>query len=183
MTMRFFAAIGVLAICLCAAAAVYLYGGFYSVAASEPHSGFIAWSLEHIRDASVARHVDAGLTGSLDDPALIKKGAHEFVEEGCVDCHGGPGVEPEKFATGMRPEPPELAEHAHHLDAAETVWIIRHGIKMTGMPAFGGHTDADEQRALVAFVLHIKSVPPAEFRTIKQQTAQKGGEEPKDAGQ
>jgi mono/diheme cytochrome c family protein len=181
--MRILAAIGVLAILACAAAAAFFYGGFYNVAASEPHNGFIAWSLEHIRDASIAQHAGEAPGGKFDDPALVKKGAHEFVEEGCVDCHGGPGIEPEKFAKGMRPEPPDL-DQSGDLSPAEVHWIVVHGIKMTGMPAFGGHTDAGEQRALVAFVKNIKSFPPAEFKAIKQRMAQsEGGEAGQAAGE
>ncbi len=186
--MRILAAIGVLAILASAAAAAYFYGGFYDVAASAPDNGFIDWSLKTVRGSSIERHAGEAPSGKLDDPALIAKGAHEFVEEGCVDCHGGPGVEPKKFAKGMNPKPPELAEHEHHghehgPEAAEVAWVIKHGIKMTGMPAFGGHTDADEQRALVAFVTHMHDFPPAAFKAIKQKKTQTGGEAGETAGE
>ena len=172
--MRVLAGIGVLAICSCAALAIYLFGGFYSVAASQPHFDVVAWAVEHIREASIENHLvpSAMPARALKEPSVVQKGAHEFVEEGCVGCHGGPGVQPEKFAKGMRPKPPDLARSTADASPAEVYWIVKHGIKMTGMPAFGGHVDEDELRALVSFVKNMRSFPPADFETLARQQRQ-----------
>ena len=176
--MRFFAAIGALAICLCVALVAYLLGGFYDVAASQKHFDIVAWSLHHISEASIERHSGDSNKATLatSETSLIQKGAHEFVEEGCIDCHGGPGVEPDKFSRGMRPHPPDLGHVAAHADASEIYWVVKHGIKMTGMPAFGGHIDQDELRAIVAFVKGIKKYSTSEFRDLTKKTGQEPAE-------
>ena len=171
--MRVFAVVGAVAVCLCLALAVYLFGGFYSVAAGQKHFDMVAWSLHHISEASIERHSGASSLPPLStsEPSLIQKGAREFVEEGCVGCHGGPGVKPEKFSEGMRPEPPDLGHVAKHADTSEIYWIVKHGIKMTGMPAFGDHADENELRAIAEFVKNIKTYSTSEFRGIANRSA------------
>ena len=53
--MRLLAVIGALATIVAIAAAVYFFGGFYSVAATEEIAP-VAWVLVHVRQASVDRH-------------------------------------------------------------------------------------------------------------------------------
>jgi hypothetical protein len=62
-------------------------------------------SLVHVRKASIARHAIDQPTGLLDDPAMVKEGARAYFHRGCVDCHGGPGVEPADFAAGLNRSP------------------------------------------------------------------------------
>jgi mono/diheme cytochrome c family protein len=60
----------------------------------------------------------------------------------CVGCHGAPGKDPSEIGNGLRPRPPDLAKAALQLDKGELFWIVKNGIKMAGMPAFGAtHRD------------------------------------------
>jgi mono/diheme cytochrome c family protein len=164
--MRFLAAIGVLAICVAIAGAVYFFGGFYNVAASEGGNPLIEWAVVSVREASLDRHFHAPPPPAwFSDPKTVAAGAHEFVEEGCVRCHGGPGVKPDKFAQGMEPKPPDLKEVGEDDEPAHIFWVIKTGIRMTGMPAFGGHAGDDEIWRAVAFIKHIKDVSPEDFKT------------------
>src|SRR5690349_2166631 len=98
--MRILTAIGVLAIIGAVAAAVYFFGGFYSVAATTPDFGIVAWAIENVRDASINRHAVEMPPMPLDDSALVQAGARAFAERGCVNCHGAPGVKWAKFSEG-----------------------------------------------------------------------------------
>ena len=98
--MRFLAVIGALAIIVVIGAAVFFFGGFDNVAASEQDNAAVAWALQHVREASIDRHGSAAPSGSLDDAAIIRSGAHAFLERGCVNCHGGPGVTWANFSEG-----------------------------------------------------------------------------------
>ncbi|HEX7198440.1 MAG TPA: hypothetical protein VF213_03145, partial [Dongiaceae bacterium] len=104
--MRILAVIGALAIIVAIAAAVFFFGGFYSIAATEQDPGPVAWALVHVRQAAIDRHATDTPPGSLDDPATIRAGAHAFAERGCVYCHGGPGAQWAKFSEGLNPGPP-----------------------------------------------------------------------------
>ncbi len=163
--MRLLAFIGFIAIVAAIAAAAYLFGGFYNVAANERSPGFIDQAIEQIREASIARHAGATPPISLDDAANIQAGARAFAARGCVICHSGPGVQRDLFArNGMNPGPPGMRRAAEE-EPSEIFWIVRNGIRMTAMPSFGrvGVKD-DEIWQIVAFVKKYTTVSPAEYK-------------------
>ncbi len=61
----------------------------------------------------------------------------------CAGCHLGPGVDPTAIHVGIKPQPPRLKEHIEHHAPGNLFWIIKHGIKMSGMPALGLSLDDD----------------------------------------
>src|SRR3990167_5685349 len=72
--MRFLSFIGVLAIVVGVAAAVYFFGGFYTVAATQPDHVVVDWALKTVRTASVSRHATERVPATLDDPAVGQAG-------------------------------------------------------------------------------------------------------------
>jgi mono/diheme cytochrome c family protein len=169
--MRFLAFIGALGIIVAIAAAVFFFGGFYSIAATEPDPGPVAWALVHVRTASIAHHAADTPPASLNDPATIRAGAHAFAERGCVNCHGGPGAQWQKFSEGLNPDPPDLKDVVGDLQPSELFWVVKNGIKMTGMPSFGsiGVPDA-EIWSIVAFLKKLPTVSEADFKTWSTTT-------------
>ena len=163
--MRILALVGVLAIVVGIAAAIFFFGGFYSVAATQPDSAPVAWALIHVREASIDRHATETPPTSLDDAAAVHAGARAFAERGCVACHGGPGAHWAKFSEGLNPDPPDLKKVVEHTEPRELFWVIKNGIKMTGMPSFGkaGVPDA-EIWSIVAFLKKLPTVSDADFR-------------------
>jgi len=164
--MRILAVIGALAILLAIAIAFFFFGGFYSVAAREEDPGVVNWVLVKVRTASIDRHAIEQPPISLDDPAVVQAGARSFATRGCLNCHGGPGVEWAKFTEGMRPYPPDLKDVAKEREAPQLFWVIKNGIRMTGMPSFGsiGVPDA-EIWTIAAFVKKLPKVSEADFKT------------------
>jgi len=64
--------------------------------------------------------------------------------------------------TGLYPQPPNLAEDGID-NPGEAFWIIKHGIKMSAMPAWGKtHTDA-QLWAVVAFLDKLPKMTPAQY--------------------
>lgn len=164
--MRFLAVIGVLAILAIIFAAVFLFGGYYDVAASAKNPALVEWALVHIRQASVARHARATPPSSLDQVAVIQAGARAFHQRGCTTCHGAPGVQRAKFAHGMEPGAPDLAKHVvPYLQPAELFWAIKNGINMTAMPSFGAIGVADREIwSIVAFLRKLPLVSAADYK-------------------
>jgi mono/diheme cytochrome c family protein len=164
--MRFLAVIGALAIVVAIAGAVFFFGGFFNIAATEQDSAPVAWAIIHVRQASIAHHATDTPPTSLDDPAKIRAGARAFAERGCVNCHGGPGAQWAKFSEGLNPGPPDLKDVVTDLQPAELFWIVKNGIKMTGMPSFGavGVPDA-EIWSMVAFLKKLPTVSDNDFKT------------------
>jgi mono/diheme cytochrome c family protein len=62
-------------------------------------------------------------------------GAAEY-DDMCSGCHLAPGQEKTEISKGLYPSPPELSR-GNDLNPAEQFWVLKHGIKMTGMPAWG----------------------------------------------
>jgi len=66
---------------------------------------------------------------------------------------------------GLSPKPPVLASMPPE-DAGEQFWIVKHGLKMTAMPAWGlTHSDAEIWN-IVAFLQQLSGMSPARYRTL-----------------
>lgn len=105
-------------------------------------------------DRSLAVRAPNETSKLLDDRQAISAGSEHYATM-CVRCHGGPGLEAEEFAKGLNPPAPNLESVAEEFTDGELFWITKHGIRMTGMPAFGAtHNDADIWK-IVAFMRHL----------------------------
>ena len=150
------------------AALGFIYSGIYDVAASTPDDGLIGWALETTQERSVERRAEDVQVPPLDDPAMIKTGLTHY-HEMCTVCHGAPGIKISEIGEGLNPTPPELAGEAGHEEAGEMFWIVKNGIKMTGMPSFGvTHTD-QEIWAIIAFVKRMADLSPEEYQKMVQE--------------
>jgi len=163
--MRLLAFIGALAIIVAVCAAICFLGGFYNIAATQQDPGPVAWALIHAREASIARHATDTPPGSLNDPATVQAGARAFAERGCVGCHGGPGAQWAKFSEGLNPAPPDLKDVVGNLQPPQLFWIVKNGIRMTGMPGFGAIGVPDpEIWSIVAFLKKLPTVSDTDFK-------------------
>ena len=164
--MRFLALIGALAILLAIGAAVFFFGGFYSVAESQDNPVIVDWALAHVRAASVARHATEAPPASLEDPATVKVGARAYATIGCVNCHGGPPDKDwAKWSEGLKPVPADLKVMAKERTPPELFWVVKHGVKFTGMPSFGLAGASDQQIwTIVAFIKNLPSMSDADYK-------------------
>jgi len=163
--MRLLAFIGALSIIAAVGAVIFFFGGFYSVAGSATEPGVVSWALINVREASIDRHAGDQPPVPLDDPATVQAGARAFAARGCVNCHGGPGAQWAKFSEGLRPDPPDLKDIAKEREPSQLFWVIKNGVKMTGMPSFGA-TGAPDQEiwTIVAFVKKLPTVSEADYK-------------------
>jgi mono/diheme cytochrome c family protein len=172
--MRRLAFIGVLAILAVIGAGVFFFGGFYKVGAADEDPGVVNWALAKVRVASIARHATDKPPVSLDDPAIIQAGARAYLAAGCVNCHGAPGVNWQKFSEGMRPYPADLKDVANDASALEIFFVVKNGIKFTGMPSFGSEGVSDQDMwAITAFVKKWPVVSDADFKAWTAAAAAK----------
>lgn len=163
--MRILAGIGALAIIVAVVAAVFFFGGYFNVAASEPDPGIVKWALTKVRAASIDHRARLTTTVNLDDPEIVRAGARAFSERGCTNCHGAPGVNWQKFSEGLNPDPPDLKDIAHERQPAQLFWVVKNGIKMTAMPSFGAiGADDKEIASIVAFIRKLPDVSEADFK-------------------
>jgi mono/diheme cytochrome c family protein len=132
-------------------AAIVVYTGTYNVAATQAHSAPVHWLLSTAQRQSVSARAGAYQAPSLDGQEMRAAGASAY-DAMCVTCHGAPGKEPSVIGQGLNPAPPDLFTLAGERSPEELFWVVKHGIKMTGMPAFGPTHDDEELWSIVALV-------------------------------
>jgi mono/diheme cytochrome c family protein len=151
-----------------------IYAGLYDVAATEPHSPVTSWLLETARTRSIKAHA-AGIQTppGLDDPAKVIIGVEHYAAH-CAVCHGAPGVPNGDIAHGLYPQPPNLSEAAKRYSPGELFWILKNGIKMSGMPAWSDHSDA-ELWSTVAFLKRLPGMSEQEYAGLVMASMAHGG--------
>lgn len=140
-----------------------LYAGLYNIGADVPHTKPTYWMIQSLRDRSIAvRARNIKVPADLNDPKRIAVGAGLYTEM-CSGCHLGPGLEKTEISQGLYPQAPELYRTLGHSPAQE-FWMIKHGVKMTAMPAWG-RTHSDELMwDMVAFVRQLPSMSPEQYQ-------------------
>jgi mono/diheme cytochrome c family protein/cytochrome c2 len=162
--MRLWLVLGSLVLAAAATSAIVLYSGVYSVAATKQHFRPVHWLLETGMRQSVRRHARDIMVPPLADSARVSRG-RVLHDEHCVRCHGAPGIAPEPFALGLMPLPSNLAYTAREWPPAELFWVIKHGIRMAGMPAWDTRIDDSAVWAIVAYLQVLPGQSPREYRT------------------
>jgi mono/diheme cytochrome c family protein len=162
--MKILAIFAATAALLMVAAIGVAWSGSFDVSAMTPHTAAMNWVLHGIMRRSVQAHATA-VAEPTQLAELAAKGAGDF-DEMCVQCHGAPGEQPGEVGKGLNPHPPDLAAAARRWTAAELFWIVRNGIRMTGMPAFGPTHDNDRIWAMVAFVRRLPDMTAAQYAKV-----------------
>jgi mono/diheme cytochrome c family protein len=148
---------------LLVAAGVAIYAGLYNVGV--PHTQPVYWLLDTVRERSVAaRAQNIAVPKDLDDAKRISIGAGEYSEM-CSGCHLAPGMKRTEISRGLYPRAPELRRNTD-LTPAEQFWIVKHGLKMTGMAAWGVTHDDDLLWDVVAFVRKLPELTPEQYQTM-----------------
>lgn len=153
------------------AGAMVVVSGIVPIKASSGHWEITRWFLSFSMSRSVA-------TWSLgvDSPpeanrAQLLKGAGHY-QTGCVQCHGSPERGPNPIARALTPEPPALQQAVSQWDSEELFYIVMHGVKLTGMPAWPELQRSDEVWAMVAFLRQLPGLDKTEYRELVYGTAQ-----------
>jgi mono/diheme cytochrome c family protein len=160
--MRFLFHLAILAVIGALAAAAVVWGGLYDVSATDQHLRPTYRLLKIALERSVERRAKNIEVPALDSPERLRRGAELFAAH-CVQCHGGPGVAPEPFALALRPLATPLQRTARDHDARYVYWIVKHGIKMTAMPAWEFRFSEDDTWSVVAFTMRIASLTPDQY--------------------
>ena len=135
------------------------------VSATTPHSPWVEEFLHETMEAAVRRSAADIEVPPLSDPALLSEGAHHYFPM-CEGCHAGPGVEPSEMAKGLYPPPPALHEEEEWSDA-ELFWIVKNGIKGSGMPAYGPSHSDEELWGIIAFVRTMPGINAAAYEGFR----------------
>ena len=139
-----------------------IYSGAYKIAATVPHTSIGSWILDTTKRRAIkvqGRGIQAPERFSDEQ---VRQGFKQF-NEMCVTCHGAPGMEPSEVGKGLLPQPPNLVEVVRRWDRPHLFWIIKNGIKMTGMPGFGPTHSDSEIWDIVAFVETLPNMTAGQY--------------------
>jgi mono/diheme cytochrome c family protein len=138
-----------LAVAIIIAAGIWVWSGSYDIGADTPHWGFTKWVIGKTRVQSIKSHSAGIKVPDLDQPGLLAEGAHHYAAM-CTGCHLAPGMGESELREGLYPKPPNLTHFSP--PPAVAFWVIKHGIKMTAMPAWGKTHDDQKIWAMVAYL-------------------------------
>lgn len=149
---------------------IFIYSGIYNISAMVHHDKLTHWMMNTVRENSIKYNTENDIKmPDLSDTSLIRMGFVHF-REMCVGCHGGPDIEQSEIAKGLYPNPSILSKAAKDWTPQQLFWIIKNGLKMTGMPAFGiTHTD-DMIWAIVAFTKKLPTLTKEQYQTFDDET-------------
>ena len=142
---------------------LFVFSGAYDVAADVPHLAATRVLVGILREKSIQRRAHDIRVPPLDDPKSVQEGAEHYSAM-CVDCHLAPGITVSEIRAGLEPAPPNLSEQ--QIDPRVAFWVIKHGIKMTGMPAWGRTHDDAKIWDIVAFVRLLPRMSAAQYRAL-----------------
>jgi mono/diheme cytochrome c family protein len=153
------------ALLIAVVAAVLVHMGSFDVAADKPHSQPVFWLMDTVRERSVAIRA-AGITvpGDLTDAKRVASGAAQY-DEMCSLCHLAPGMKRTEISRGLYPRAPELRRKSE-LTPAEQFWVVKHGLKMTGMPAWGVTHNDELLWDVVAFLRKLPELTADQYQTL-----------------
>ncbi len=148
-------------------AMLFAESGLYNVSVLSPDPAPIHWLFSTTSRNSVIHHSEGIHAPDLADSALAAEGFHHY-NEMCVTCHGAPGIERSEAGEGLYPHPPDLVHSAEHMPSPRLFWIIKNGIKSTGMPSFGKTHSDQKIWAIVAFLEKMKTMTPVEYAAMRK---------------
>lgn len=145
------------------AAGLFVWSGIYDVGADTPHTRPVHLLLEELRQNSIAARADNLEVPDLSDPERIAQGSGNY-DAMCMQCHLAPGMSDTELSRGLYPAPPDLTRTT--VDAAQAFWVVKHGIKASGMPAWGESMRDEYIWNMVAFVQQLPRLDDAGYEAL-----------------
>jgi len=141
------------------------YFGLVNVGADDPHLPAVHAFLSMARDRSIEVRSRDIQVPNLEDEALIRAGAGNY-NSMCIGCHLAPGTAETELSQSLYPAPPNLTEVGVDGNPASAFWIIKHGIKATGMPAWGKSMGDPYIWGMVAFLQQLPELDAEQYQNL-----------------
>ncbi|MGC1257683.1 MAG: c-type cytochrome [Candidatus Acidiferrales bacterium] len=148
-------------------------GGYYLL-----KQGYVDFSADHepshaemhlamaAVDASTDRNapeVKNPLTANED---TLVAGAKLFMDH-CAGCHGLPSNPDSQFGRSFNPPVPQFFKEAPDMAENQNFYIIQHGVRWSGMPAWSGTLNDTQTWQLVTFLSNTEKLPPAAQKELE----------------
>jgi mono/diheme cytochrome c family protein len=121
-------------------------------------------------DASTDRHAPEVKNPLPANEASLVSGAELYMNH-CAGCHGLPSNRDSLFAHSFNPPVPVFFKNAPDMAENQNFYIIQHGIRWTGMPAWNKTLNDTQIWQLVTFLSNIEKLPPAATKKLEVQAS------------
>jgi mono/diheme cytochrome c family protein len=136
--------------------------------------GTVEHRLAHMAtDAYLSRHAPTQANPVQPTGAALGEGARLY-EKHCAVCHGGAAARTSVLRTQFSPHVPQLVSKVPKDPDGEFWWITKHGVRLTGMPAWDGILSDQQIWTVVAFIKHSDKLP-ADAQAAWKEAAGIGG--------
>jgi mono/diheme cytochrome c family protein len=141
-----------------------------SGASARPEPGRVETvAARRLRTLAIPREIRAR-TNPVPLTGELIAGARRHFADHCAVCHANDGSGTTTMGQGMYPRVPDMrTEDTQSLSDGELFFIIEHGVKLTGMPAWGNDSPESETAGwqLVHFIRHLPKLTPAEIEEME----------------
>ena len=153
-----------------------MYSGIINVASTYPHSSLTQWGLHTAMKQSVKYHANNIQVPVLNQQNQILNGFRHY-REMCTGCHLTPSISSSEIRKGLMPKPPKLQETVTTWSPAELFWIIKNGVRMTAMPAWGPSHSDEKIWEMVAFLQKFPDMTKAQYEEMDKQAGEDVGDD------
>jgi mono/diheme cytochrome c family protein len=134
--------------------------GLLPVNADGTHSRLEARIMPSVLHASVSRHASREANPLSVNEDNLKAGVATY-KAVCARCHSTPGGNPSSYGQAFYPPAPQFSDRLPAYSDSELFWIIKHGIRNTGMPAWSGLLADEEIWQIVGLLRNSRDLPPS----------------------
>lgn len=144
---------------------IFIWSGIYNIGADDTHTHPVYSMLQTLRERSItARASKLHPPTNLSDAVVIRQGAGNY-DAMCTGCHLKPGMEETELSKGLYPSPPDFTKGGV-VDPSHHFWVIKHGIKASGMPAWGKSMQDEFIWGMVAFLQQLPKLDAAQYEAL-----------------
>ena len=167
-----------LAVIVCGAGLIFLKTRANGFSARAQPSAFETMAAQTARALALPSNArERGNPVANSNEALADARAHWA--DHCALCHANNGSGQIEMGQRMYPPPPDMRkERTQRMTDGEIFYIIENGIRLTGMPAWGG-SEAGEQDSwkLVHFIRHLPAMSASEITEMEKLNPKSPGEQ------
>ena len=134
--------------------------GLINANADQAPSKAERWLSMRALDASVERRAPHDPNPVPVNDATLIEGMKTYVMA-CAECHGNLDKKPSQFGVELYPRAHQLIMHGLHDEEWQTFYVIKHGVRNTGMPAWKNLMSDIDIWKMTAFLSRVNNLPPA----------------------
>lgn len=148
----------------------YVTGGYVDIAADQPPSSFERRLAMRAMDAATERRAPEQKNPIPPTEDNLVAGAKLYLDH-CAGCHGVASNPASQFSLSFNPPSPGFFKRAPDMPDNQNFYIIQHGVRWTGMPAWSRILSDEQIWKIVAFMSHIESLPAAAQKVVEPEQA------------